>query len=406
MSPLRILWVAPNFPWPTTNGGKTRQNALLRKLALRGHRITFLGMSKTVPTEAALAEAAKFLEKILVLPRRPRTSAHTIVRSAFSFTRPTVATINGYSAAFENAFEQLLQENFDIVQIEHSYTFESLDKPLRGSRIPFLLTEHNLESEVVELQYTRLGGVFRLLGKLDVMRARLWEGTVINRASCVIAATETERQAFEKMGASRTALVPNSVETSTFSAVRRDPMSRRLLFIGNYEYPSNVNAVKWLCDEIMPRLWSICPDAKLTICGFAMPKRWRKRWPDPRMAFDGYVTSVAQTHGSSSVFIAPLLQGAGSKLKVIEAMASGLPVIATDNGISGLRVADRTHYRHGSDAAQIALVAAELLHDHDQADRLGLAARAYVAQHHDWAAAATELEGVYFRHLEHVLGHA
>jgi glycosyltransferase involved in cell wall biosynthesis len=397
--PLRVLWTLPYVPYPATNGGKQRQLGLLTQMARRGHAITLLCLSKTMPDAAAHAHLAALLENVLVLPRRSRVDPRMLARAACSLSRPAVATINGCDPTFEAVFDDLLEQRFDIVQVEHSYSFEPLARPLARRQTRFVLTEHNVESDVVQAQYQRLPWPLRGLGALDALRCRTWERAVMQRAACVVAVAAPDEPRFAAMGARDTALVVNAIDVGAYAQVVPLPRSACALFLGNYEYSPNTDAVAWLCDEIMPRVWRDEPLMRLAVYGHAMPSAWRARWPDPRIAFGGYAKNLPALHAGAAMFVAPLRFGGGSKLKVMEAMASALPVVATPEAVSGLALTEGLGYVGGNDAEQIAAGMVRCLREPIWAAAVGLRARAYVRDHHDWAAAAMQLERVWHRVL-------
>jgi glycosyltransferase involved in cell wall biosynthesis len=177
--------------------------------------------------------------------------------------------------------------------------------------------------------------------------------------------------------------------------VRPDLHSQRLLFIGNYEYSPNLDAVEWALEAILPRLWQLNPQVRFAICGYALPDSFRQRWPDPRIEWQGFVPDLRDLQQNSAVFFAPLRQGGGSKLKVLEAMAAGLPVVTTAQGSSGLRVKNGEHYLGSEDPGALAQILADALADPARLLQVGEAGRAYVKAEHDWAVAAAQLEAVY-----------
>lgn len=351
-----------------------------------------------MPSPKALADYTAIVDRVVLEPRRKRSSTTTLMRAALSLRRPTVATVNGCSPAFAAKFDALLQEDFDVVQVEHSYTFDSLSGPLARHKKTFFLSEHNIESDVVELQYQRLPKPLRMLGGVDAVRARIWEQAVFRRATCVIAVSPSDEIYFRQNGARETALVPNCIDTSFHTHVMPSMCADKLLFLGNFEYSPNVAAVERLCDTILPLVWAHRPSVKLQICGYAMPTTWRHIWPDARIEFVGYVSSVAEAHAGSSIFVAPIDAGGGSKLKVIEAMASGLPVVATAQAMSGMTVQDHVHFRAAESSQEIADAVVELLLSPNRAVELGAAGRRHAVANHDWSVAADVLERVYARH--------
>jgi glycosyltransferase involved in cell wall biosynthesis len=403
----RVLWTSPYFPWPASNGGKTRQYGLLRGMAERGHRITLLALAREMPAPAEIAHLKGFLERVVAVPRRARTSPATLLAAATSLSRPAVATVNGCNPDYAKRFAALLAAGpWDAVQVEHSYGFEPLERALATARIPWLITEHNVESRLVPLQYARLPAALRGLAVLDQQRGERWERRVLRQADCVVAVTPEDAAEFRALGARSTAVVPNCIDVAAFAAGRPCPDARRLGFLGNYDYAPNRDAVEWLAEVIMPLVWQAEPQARLRICGSAMPAAWAARWPEPRLEWTGYTPTVQAAHAGTSGFIAPLRAGGGSKLKVLEAMASGLPVIGTPQAVSGLAVTAGEEFLGGTARAEdLAAAAVAALRDPALAAQVGERGRRYVARGHDWSTAAADLEALWMRVAAPVVAH-
>ncbi len=377
---MRILWILPYSPWPTTSGGKTRQYHLLRSLAARGHRITVLLHSKQ-PVSAEDRQALEpFLERLVVLPRRPLRSLSTLLAALFA-PYPLLASVNGLSAELQRTATELLREPWDVVQVEHSYSFQPYERPLRDAGQPFVLTEHNVESSLGAATYDRLPGWALPFVRYDQWRYRRWERRVMSQAAAVVAVTEKDARQLGAMLGRPVPVVVNGVDCEHFAAARPTPEAQRVLFLGNYEYAPNVDAVEWMLDEILPRVWAHCPEARMSVCGYALPAEWAQRWSDPRIEWQGFVPDLLQLQSSSSVFLAALRHGGGSKLKVLEALAAGLPLASTAQGVSGLELRDGEDYLGGESAEQLANAVVRLLQDPAQARALGrTAAPTYVAR--------------------------
>ncbi|MCU1785720.1 glycosyltransferase family 4 protein [Pseudomonas sp. 13B_2.1_Bac1] len=391
---MRILWILPYSPWPATSGGKTRQFHLLRSLAARGHRITLLLHDKHPVSLADRQVLEAFLEQLIVLPRRPLRSATTLLAGLFA-PYPLLASVNGLSGALQDTFNRLLNEHWDVVQIEHTYTFQPYEDALARKSQPFALTEHNVESALGAATYDRLPRWALPFIRYDQWRYARWERRVMRQATQVIAVTDSDAQVLEKIAGKPVPVVVNGVDCDHFAAARPDPSTRRVLFLGNYEYAPNVDAIEWALDDILPKVWERCPQARMSVCGFGMPASWRERWQDPRIEWQGFVPNLLALQSSCSVFLAPLRHGGGSKLKVLEALAAGLPLASTAQGVSGLDLVEGLDYLGGQTASALADAVVRLLQFPDAAEPMGEAGRAYVRRAHDWSVAASQLEQVY-----------
>lgn len=395
MKPLRLLWTLPYLPWPITSGGKARQFHLLRELAGRGHRITLLVQSKTPADEQVLKALEPLLEELIVLPRRPLRHPLSLWLAAAS-PLPLLASVNGHAPALAQRFAQLLRQgHWDAVQIEHSYGFEPFGAELARAGRPFIITEHNVESELGAATYGKWPAALRGLARYDQFRARRWEREVLSRATAIVAVTESDAQALSRIGGRPAHVVSNGVDTRGFAQVMPDASSRTVLFVGNYEYAPNVDAVEWALTEIWPRVWQQAPDARFRVCGHGLPDAWRQRFTDPRIEWLGYVPDLTEVQSRSAAFLAPLRHGGGSKLKVLEAMAASLPLVSTNEGLSGLKATPGVHARVADTPEAIAEALVQTLAAPAQARAMGLAARAHVAEQFDWARAASQLEAVY-----------
>lgn len=395
MRPLRILLTMPYLPWPITSGGKAREYHLLRALAQRGHEITLLVQAKTEADADVQAALAPWVKELIVLPRRSLKDPRTLWRAACS-PLPLLTTVNGHAPALARQFEQLLQrQRWDVVQIEHSYGYQPFEAALKRHRQPFILVEHNVESELGAATYGKWPSWARPFARYDQWRGRRWERHVLGQASLVVAVTESDARKLGAWTRRPPHVVTNGADIQGFASVKPDLASKRVLFVGNYEYAPNVDAVEWAMEAIWPRIWALQPEARFVVCGHALPAAWRQRWPDPRIEWRGYVDHLPTVQSQSAVFLAALRFGGGSKLKVLEALAAGLPVVSTTEGLSGLGVTAGEQAMVADSAEAMAQAVCGLLDEPDRAGQMGLRARAHVTARFDWQACATQLEAAY-----------
>lgn len=394
MRPLRILWAMPYLPWPVTSGGKSRQYHLLKALAKRGHQVTLLVQSKSEATPEALATLGGLVDRVIVLRRRPLKHPVSILWTLFG-PQPLLVAVNGHAPELTRAVQNLMVEHWDIVQIEHSYSCQPYLKALRRSGQRFVLTEHNIESSLCDATYDKLPRWFHPLAAWDRKRYLRWEQRMFGLAEQVIAVTDADAKVIARATESPVGVVVNGVDAAAFAAVVPDPSARRILFVGNYEYAPNIVAVEWAVSTIMPLVWERYPEARFAVCGYALPARWQSQFPDPRIEWHGFVKDLTEIQARSTLFLAPLRDGGGSKLKVLEAMAASLPLVSTPEGISGLSVKQGSEAFIGENAGELARHMVTLLGDADLVRRMGNSGRVYAARRHDWSVAASELEDIY-----------
>lgn len=394
---LKILWCLPHLPWPLVGGNKVRQFHLLRGLAEHGHRVTLLVQGKVLPDEETRARLTPLLDRLIVLERRPRKHPLTLA-AALLAPYPVIVSVNGLSRRLRRTMAGLLQEQWDVVQVDHSYALQPVLGVLCDSQQPFALCEHNVESSLTgSTQYhPRIpAALVRQLRRYDGWRYRSWERRVLRAPARLIAVTPHDAERLTAISGRGVDVVANGVDARSLSTVHPDFASRRMLFVGNYEYAPNAAAVERIVTDILPLIWRRIPAVRFAVCGHGIPQTWRRRWQDPRIEWCGFVPDLSSEQRRSALLIAPLSEGGGSKLKVLESMAAGLPVVCTREGVSGLQVQDGREYREGCTAAELAASAMELLENEPLAHRMGEAGRAYVSLHHDWLSLVDQLVKIY-----------
>ncbi|WP_445149031.1 glycosyltransferase [Baekduia sp. Peel2402] len=177
-------------------------------------------------------------------------------------------------------------------------------------------------------------------------------------------------------------LVPNVVDIEAIPAATADPHAQRILMVADYTYEPNANGLRFLVDEVMPRVWTERPEATLRLVGRGLPDGPY----DPRVQPAGFVDDLNAEYAAASCAVVPLLEGGGTPFKFLEAMAHGLPVVATPRAAAGLAVRDGEHYLEGEDAQTFAGAIIALTGENADTARLAAAGRALVADRYSMAA--------------------
>jgi glycosyltransferase involved in cell wall biosynthesis len=159
--------------------------------------------------------------------------------------------------------------------------------------------------------------------------------------------------------------VPNvvdvmAIEAEAHSRPRPADGERRILMVGDFTYSPNRGGRELLVDSVLPLVWRTLPQARLTIAGRGMDS-WQA--PDRRIEVAGFVDSLAELYAQADCVVVPLIEGAGTPVKFIEALAYGVPVVATPKAARGLDVVADVHYREGEDVQTLAQGIIEVLRD-------------------------------------------
>jgi glycosyltransferase involved in cell wall biosynthesis len=201
------------------------------------------------------------------------------------------------------------------------------------SRRAVIYNAHNFESGFRH----ELGGA----GKMGSARAlRAFERGLLEGASESWMASEADLAAARKLcPTARLRYVPNVVDVAAIAPVQPPQQERRAIFVANFAYEPNRKGLRFLLDEVLPRVWAELPDAKLALVGAGLEESHF----DPRVEALGFVDDLHAAYASARCAVVPLLGGGGTPLKLIEALAYGLPVIATPRAVAGLEVGDGEH---------------------------------------------------------------
>jgi glycosyltransferase involved in cell wall biosynthesis len=217
---------------------------------------------------------------------------------------------------------------------------------------PVIYNAHNLESG------------FR--GDLEGLRAgtrglRTFERGLLARSEESWMVSEADIAAARELCPdARLRYVPNVVDVAAIRPVTPAAGEQRAIFVANFAYEPNRNGLRFLLDRVFPRVWSELPEATLTLVGGGLQD---PPSADPRVQALGFVEDLAQAYGSASCAIVPLLQGGGTPLKFVEALAYGLPVIATRRAAAGLAVRDGEHCLLADSEEEFATALVRVLRD-------------------------------------------
>ncbi|NCS30114.1 MAG: glycosyltransferase [Microcystis aeruginosa F13-15] len=180
-----------------------------------------------------------------------------------------------------------------------------------------------------------------------------------NQAEATVVVTEDEKQVLSSLGVKNVWVIPNIHEEIYLSEKVAFDQRSGLVFIGSYNHPPNIDAVKWLCLEIMPLVWASRPDITVNLLGSNL-KDEVKELANDQVIVTGYVPEVEPYFQKSRVFVAPLRFGAGMKGKIGQSLSLGLPTITTRIGAEGMGLIDHQDVLIADTAEEFACAVIEL----------------------------------------------
>jgi glycosyltransferase involved in cell wall biosynthesis len=195
--------------------------------------------------------------------------------------------------------------------------------------------------------------------------------------------------------ANRVVALPNGVDLDYFHPSPSSPDSETILFSGKISYHANEAAVLELVHHIMPLVWNERPHTRLVIAGKDPSQAISRLSRDPRITVTGFVDDLRPFFWSATVVVAPLVYGTGIQNKVLEAMACGVPVVASRAACAGIGAPAGRALLVGSNAREMAAHVVALFRDSTRRAELAAAGRRYVQVQHDWHQLGRQLIDVY-----------
>jgi len=391
---MRILVVAPDVPFPPLGGGQLRTHYLLRALAAH-HDLTLVafdwGRAAAVPP---------FPVRVVEVPwEKPRLFQEmlgedaTAARSAFAkLTHETDEPfLVGFyqSAAMEQALERVTRTAFDLIVIENTFMARFL--PALPPDVPKVLDLQNVLALIAQRQEESASAEEKV--KADFVRTRRFEQWAAGQ--CVLCVTTSDREAAAARGLlrpGRVEVVPNGVDTTFFTPGPGPAARDQLLFTGSMLYWPNVEAVQYFTAAVLPLVRRGLPGATLHIVG-ADPTDEVKRLDSERVVVHGAVPDMRPYFRQAALVVVPLLHGGGTRLKILEAAASGKAVVSTSLGAEGLEFRPGEDLLLADTAEEFAGAVIRLARDDARRRRVEENARA-ASLPYDW-----ERIGPRFRHL-------
>jgi glycosyltransferase involved in cell wall biosynthesis len=391
---MRILFVAPTLPIPTS-GGRTRLFNLIKQLATR-HEVSVLSFIQ--PHECdMLARVEPYCQYHKLVPfegfqplGKWRNRLQGWGRLLFS-RRPPYAYTFPIERMREPLRELLRQHTFDVVVYQSLFVVELADE-VRDT--PTVLIEENVESGIAEQVFLQATNpIYGLRDWLMWQKLVAFERRWVRRFPVCVAVSERDAAVLGEMSpASQVYVVPNGVDSQSFAPPgnTRDPET--LLFFGTLSYQPNAEGLIWFCQEVLPGIRESRPQVTLEVTGLDPPPRVTDLGRLPGVHVRGFVPDIRSKLWSATACVVPLHVGGGTRLKILEALAAGCPVISTTIGAEGLALVDGEHLLLADTADEFARGTLALLESNDLQHQLALAGQRAVAQRHDWRQMASQLE--------------
>lgn len=397
---MQILILTASLPYPPESGGAIRTYGILRGLHEAGHQVTLLSFHEGHYIDAHLRQLCQHIE---VLPPPVRSKRERLLN--LLLTHEADIARRFYSEAFKNRLLELIQSNhYDLIQFEaiEAACYLPIARE-NGTKARLCFDTFNAEAElqrvIAAIDWQRVNRwPAALYSSIQHRRIEAYERSLCQSADGVIAVSPEDAEFLRAYRADEWIyLIPSGifVDDYTKNQNREKRADSTLVFTGKMDYRPNVDAVLWFAEAIFPRIKSALPQTKLLIVGQKPHPKIEKLADQGGIELTGWVDKVQPYLHNAAVYIAPLRMGSGTRLKLLEAMASGCAIVATTTAASGLLPEARATMKIADEPARFADAIIDLLQNPEKRQQLGDAARSAVQQHYDWSAIIPRLLDVY-----------
>jgi len=377
MKPL-VYSVLPRPAHPTRDGLAIRN---FHMLAALGSEFRVRAAVLLSPEQDGSAEypAGVEVEEIRLDPRKIRQAA-ALAASALSGAAYSARMYR--SRALSSRLSRWLSREEPAWVVAHSY--HVAPAALETGR-PAWVDFHNVYSEIWRRMGERRTGPLGAFLRWQAPRVARLEREILRRAAGASCVSERDAAAFSSGGGSPPLVVSNGVDLARY-VFRPEPSPEELVFfVGDLTWPPNLEGIRWFHAEVWPILAGLRPSAKVEILGRGHGSlRGLSRRGPPGLSYLGEGADTRPLWSRAAVAIVPLLTGGGTRLKILEAAACGVPVVATPVGAEGLDFAEGSEIRLAARPREFAEAVAALLADPEARRAQAAAARRRVESEYDW----------------------
>ncbi len=343
---LNILWLKTGPLHPLDTGGKIRTYNMLRELKKK-HEITFLALCSPDTNKTAQSDAGEFSHRQIWIPWKetPKRSLRFFLNLAGNLFASGPYVIQKYfSRAMSGKIRELdASGQFDLIVCDFLTPAVNLFARNHKNKTPTLLFQHNVESLIWKRLFENGGGFLkRAYFKIQWKRMEKFERETCARCNAVVGVSEDDCKILQAQFNLKNILgaVPTGVDLSFFSPPIHPRKSCSLVFLGSMDWMPNIDAICYFAETIFPKIKKEFPASTLRVVGRnPVPRVKNLEKAHTGISVTGTVADVRPYLAEAEVMIVPLRVGGGTRIKIYEGMATGIPIVSSTIGAEGLPVA-------------------------------------------------------------------
>lgn len=401
---MKLLWLSHLLPYPPQGGVQQRSFHLIRQAALR-HEVHLVGLHQRVQQATpalvaeAVAELSGFCTRVRTFPIvSDRSRWRWAAMAARNFVRTSPYDVNWLENIELTSYlrELAATETFDLIHVD-TVGLMPYAELFRG--VPVVLNHHNIESQMMRRRAEKEPVHWkRIYFQREARKLEALERVMCDKVAQNLVVSELDASRLRAIvPQARISVVDNGVDTSFFMPGATAPVGREggLIFAGGMSWYPNREAMLFFVREIWPALIEGRADRKVTILGRNPPDELLAAARDPRISVPGFVPDVRPYCEAALIYICPIKDGGGTRLKILDALAMAKPLVATGLAVEGLGLREEVHYLRAELPQDFVHQIDRIERDPALRERLARAGRELVESCYAWDVIGNKLQAAY-----------
>lgn len=381
----RILFLTHICPYPPSNGGAIKTFNILKHLCSK-HDVSLVTFVRNEYEVDSLEFLKSYCSKITYCTIE-RSGRRNVIDAAQSIlTGSSFIISRDWRKEMQQTVLDSLRSTQDLIYVDHLQMFQYVPEP---APCPVLLDEHNVEWRIIE-RFAQTGArsaARRAFAGIEWPKLKSYELESCRRANRVLTVTPQDRSILMEAGVRQEKIIPLpiGVDIDYFRPIPPNSSSKKILSIGTMSWPPNVDAISHFAESIYPLIKREIPEVTFSVVG-ANPSSEMKALgdSDPSIRVTGFVDDIRTSAESTAAFVVPLRIGSGMRVKILDAMAMGLPVVTTTIGCEGISLNPGEHALVADRPEEFANAVIHLLQNPKIRCDLGNAGRTFVENNYSW----------------------
>lgn len=400
---MRVLLLTQVLPYPPDSGPKVKTYYVLKYLAQQ-HEVTLVSFVRESDKPEYIEHLKVLCERVITVPMTRSKGRDLRFLGQSVLTAQPWMMLRDERPEMRKALTDLAAEmTFDVVHADQT-NMGQYALPFTKSRK--VLDLHN----ALWMLYKRLAETTSFTSPMKYILARDWrllkqyEGELCRQFDAVTAVSEEDRALLIEAGAREDiTVIPIAIDTDEQAQIARRPSSPHIVHIGTMYWPPNINGITWFLDEIYPLVKQHVPDVRCTLIGARPPASIVERsHTDRTLTVTGYVENPLPFLEDSSMMVVPLRAGGGMRVKILNALSQGIPMVSTTLGCEGINVTNNKDILIADDAESFAAATVRLLLEAELNKQLTYEGRQTAINHYDYRQACRPLDEIYTSKVKQV----